>query len=484
MVIFLAGATGMIGARVANALVAAGHSVVCGVRDPAAARKHLPGCRLVALDFAGLRDVASVVPLLAGVDVVINAVGIFSDATGHGFRRLHTDAPVTLFKAAVAAGVRRIVQISALGADAAAQSPYHRSKLAADEALLALPVSSLIVQPSLVFAPEGRSTRFFAAWATLPLVPLPGAGAQRIQPVHIDDVVALIVAGALAAPVRDPPGTEAALPRRVAAVGREPMTLKEYLAVLRSVAGAPRGGFLPVPMPLVRLATRLGALLPGSLMSADALAMLERGNVAPTDRFERLLGRAPRALREMPVDSEGFGTRAKLMWLLPLLRASIAAVWIWTAIVSAGLYPRALSLDLLARVGAPAALGPLLLYGAAFVDLVFGVLSLAWPRRLGSRARLWGLQIALIVLYTALISWRLPEFWLHPYGPLSKNLPMLALLILLIQFEEGSGRRSAPLATAAPGPDSTTAAAPSRTLPTTPPSTPPTTPPTTPPARQ
>jgi uncharacterized protein YbjT (DUF2867 family) len=445
MVIFLAGATGMIGARVANALVAAGHSVVCGVRDPVRAAQRLRGCRLVHLDFAGLGDAAKLMPLLAGVDVVINAVGIFSDATGNDFRRLHTEAPITLFKAAVAAGVRRIVQISALGADALAQSPYHRSKLAADEALLALPVSSLIVQPSLVFAPEGRSTRFFAAWATLPVVPLPGAGAQRIQPVHIDDVVELIVAGALAPPAGDTPNAAAPTTptaRRVAAVGREPMTLKEYLAVLRRVTGSPRGLFLPVPMPLVRLATRLGALLPGSLMSADALAMLERGNVAPTDRIERLLGRAPRALSEMPVERESFGTPARLMWLLPLLRVSIAAVWIWTAIVSAGLYPRAASLDLLARVGAPPSLGPLLLYGAALLDLAFGVLSLVWPRRLGPRARLWMLQIALIVLYTGLISWRLPEFWLHPYGPLSKNLPMIALLILLIQFDGPAGGQS------------------------------------------
>ena len=432
----------MIGARVADALVAAGHAVVCGVRDPVRAAQRLRGCRLVHVDFSGLRDVASVVPLLEGVDVVINAVGIFSDATGKEFRQLHTDAPIVLFKAAAAAGVRRIVQISALGADADAQSAYHRSKLAADEALLALPVSSLIVQPSLVFAPEGRSTQFFAAWATLPVVPLPGAGAQRIQPVHIDDVVELIVAGALAAPAGNTPAAPAGLPRRVAAVGKEPMTLKEYLGVLRRVAGGSRGWFVPVPMVLVRLATRVGALLPGSLMSADALAMLERGNVAPTERFERVLGRPPRALSEMPVARERFGTPARLMWLLPLLRASIAVVWIWTAIVSAGLYPRASSLELLARVGAPAALGPLLLYGAAFLDLVFGVLSLAWPRRLGPRARLWMLQIVLIVLYTVLISWRLPEFWLHPYGPLSKNLPMIALLILLMQFDGGSDGQS------------------------------------------
>ncbi|WP_310358404.1 SDR family oxidoreductase [Paraburkholderia strydomiana] len=437
MVIFLAGATGLIGARVAEALAAVGHSVVCGVRDPVAAAPRLGNCRLVTLDFSSLCDIASLVPLMDGVDVVINAVGIFSDASGKEFRQLHTVAPVVLFKAAVAAGVRRIVQISALGADANAQSPYHRSKLAADEALLALPVSSLIVQPSLVFAPEGRSTRFFAAWATLPVVPLPGAGAQRIQPVHIDDVVELIVAGALASPSQEVSSEGPS--RRVAAVGKEPLTLKEYLAVLRRVAGDSPGWFLPVPMPLVRLATRIGELLPGSLMSADALAMLERGNVAPTGRFERLVGHAPRALSEMAADRERFGVPARLMWLLPMLRLSIAAVWIWTGVVSAGLYPRASSVELLARVGAPGALAPLLLYGAAFLDLAFGVFSLGWPRSLGPRARLWTLQIALIVLYTALISWRLPEFWLHPYGPLSKNLPMIALLTLLIQLDGRSG---------------------------------------------
>ncbi|MFM0441142.1 SDR family oxidoreductase [Paraburkholderia strydomiana] len=437
MVIFLAGATGMIGARVAAALTAVGHSVVCGVRDPVAAAPRLRNCRLVTIDFSNLGDIASLVPLMDGVDVVINAVGIFSDASGNEFGQLHTAAPVVLFKAAVAAGVRRIVQISALGADANAQSLYHRSKLAADEALLALPVSSLIVQPSLVFAPEGRSTRFFAAWATLPVVPLPGAGAQRIQPVHIDDVVELIVTGALATPSQEVSSDRPS--RRVAAVGKEPLTLKEYLAVLRRVAGNSPGWFLPVPMALVRLATRVGELLPGSLMSADALAMLERGNVAPTERFQWLVGHEPRALSEVSADRERFGVPVRLMWLLPLLRLSIAAVWIWTGVVSAGLYPRASSLELLARVGAPGALAPLLLYGAAFLDLAFGVFSLAWPSNLGPRARLWTLQIVLIVLYTALISWRLPEFWLHPYGPLSKNLPMIALLMLLIQLDGRSG---------------------------------------------
>jgi uncharacterized protein YbjT (DUF2867 family) len=430
MIIFLTGATGLIGSAVARRFLALGHTVICGVRNPGAARDRLPGCRVVPLDFARLADAASSAPPLDGVDALVNAVGIFGDASGHDFQRLHTDAPVHLFRAAVHAGVRRIVQISALGADEHARSAYHLTKRAADDALLALPVSSLILQPSLVFAPQGRSTRFLTMWATLPVVPLPSAGNQRVQPVHLDDLVDVIATAAVMRPNEGAHGGE-----RVAVVGPEALTLRAYLALLRRLAGGAAPLFLPVPRACVQFAARLGEHVPGSLISTDAIGMLERGNVAPADQVTRWLGRAPRALSGLRPEREQFGASARLEWLLPLLRVSIAAVWIWTAIVSAGLYPVPASYALLARVGAPSGWRPALLYGAALFDLVLGVLSLWWPVRLGPRTRLWACQIALIAFYTLLISWRLPEFWLHPYGPLSKNLPMIAALICLIELD-------------------------------------------------
>ena len=113
-----------------------------------------------------------------------------------------------------------------------------------------------------------------------------------------------------------------------------------------------------------------------------------------------------------------------------LLRGSIAAVWIGTAVVSCGLYPVADSLALLERVGAHGAVAWMLLFGAAGLDLLLGFATLVWPRR-----PLWWAQISLIVLYSALISWRLPEYWLHPHGPMLKNLPMLAGLCLLLAVD-------------------------------------------------
>jgi hypothetical protein len=130
---------------------------------------------------------------------------------------------------------------------------------------------------------------------------------------------------------------------------------------------------------------------------------------------------------------------AQLAWALPLLRLSVALVWLVTGAVSLGLFPVAQSHELLARAGVPEALRALALYGAAALDLVFGVLSLA-PRR---PAWLWPAQAALILAYTLIISIRLPEFWLHPYGPILKNLPMLAALLLLTLLDrpERSDRR-------------------------------------------
>jgi len=107
-------------------------------------------------------------------------------------------------------------------------------------------------------------------------------------------------------------------------------------------------------------------------------------------------------------------------------------VWIFTAIVSAFVYPAAESYELLARTGIPAEWRPLMLYGAAGLDLLFGLGILL----LRKRRWLWLAQGALIGFYTVVIALRLPEYLVHPYGPLTKNLPMLAAIWLLFELDE------------------------------------------------
>src|SRR5690606_3292573 len=361
-----------------------------------------------------------------GIDVVINAVGILRERGTATFGALHARAPIALFDAAAQVGVRRVVQISALGADEGAQSRYHRSKKQADDYLATLPLDWVVVQPSLVYGPGGTSAKLFDTLAALPLIPLPGGGRQRIQPVHIDDLVEAIVRLV---------EYDGPLRGIFPAVGAEALSFGEWLRAVRAQLGLPHTLALPIPAWMMRIAAALGERLPG-LLDRESLTMLERGNTAPSDAMTTLLERPPRPVTTFiaPERARETALLARLAWALPLLRFSVAAVWILTGLVSLGLYPAASSYALLAQVGVTGALAPVTLYGAATLDLAFGigVYALHPPRR----RWLWRAQMLLIVGYSLIIAWRLPEYWLHPFGPLLKNIPLLAVIVLLHEFDD------------------------------------------------
>jgi uncharacterized protein YbjT (DUF2867 family) len=419
--VLLLGATGFIGRRLLEVLLDAGYDVVCGVRDASAVSRG----RAVAVDFMHDHDEADWLPRLAGIDYVINAVGILRESRRATFDALHVAAPVALFRASARAGVRKIVQISALGADEAAVSRYHVSKKRADDALSALAVPWVIVQPSLVFGVGGESAALFMRLAALPVIPVPGDGSQQVQPVHIDDLTAAI----LRLLISDDHDR-----RRIAAVGPKAVSLRDFLAGLRSALALGRATFLRVPMTFVRIAAAAGDRLEGGLLDRESLGMLVRGNVASAGPFSEVLGRTPRAVDRFiaPVAARALANEARLGWLLPVLRYSVAFVWIATAVVSLGLYPVEDSYALLARTALTGTVATLALYGAALLDLVFGMGILVMRRR----RRLWRAQMLVIVGYTVIITFCLPEYWLHPYGPLTKNLPMLAAILMLHELDE------------------------------------------------
>ncbi|KQU71435.1 MULTISPECIES: SDR family oxidoreductase [unclassified Rhizobacter] len=428
MNVLLTGASGFIGSHLRDALLRAGHAVIgVGRRRPPA----------MPVDQWRELDLGSATPqewrrALTGIDAVVNAAGIFKEGRGASFDAVHVRGPCRLFDACVAARIARVVQVSALGADEAAGTAYHRSKRSADAHLLALPLDAVVVMPSLVFGTDGASARLFLALAALPVLPLPAGGHQPVQPIHVDDAVQAIVA-LLQASADERRG------RRIALVGPRPLSFGEYLQQLRQALQLPPARAVSIPEPVMRWAARAGDVLPGSLFDTAAWQMLQRGNAAPATDITRLLGHAPREVAGFvrPGEAQAWRDAARLAWVLPLLRMSLAFVWLLTAAVSFGLYPVADSYALLQRTGVPPAWQPTMLYGAAALDLVLGLLTL-WPPT--ARRWLWLAQAALILFYTAVISWRLPEFWLHPYGPLSKNLPMLAVLAALLALDPRKAR--------------------------------------------
>jgi uncharacterized protein YbjT (DUF2867 family) len=422
MRVLLTGATGFIGRAVAQALQRRGHAVVRVQRRAGGA-----GGEVVQADFAQVPRRDWWLPRLAGIDAVVNAVGILREQGGQSFRALHTDAPAELFHACALAGVRTVVQVSALGADASARSAYHLSKRTADDVLRSLRLQGAVVQPSLVYGPGGTSAALFNKLALAPLLPFPESGGMLVQPVHVDDLVEGIVSL-----LESPPPHMA----KLIFAGPKPMALRDYLQELRHALGErSKLRMLPMPTFAFRAGAAIAGLLPGSMLDRETADMLLAGNATQHNALPRFLGRMPRPPREFvaPQAREQERRGAALDLWLPLLRVALALLWLWTAAVSFGLYPVQDSYALLARVGLHGGLATIALYGAAALDLALGVLTLAAPARW--RRPVWLAQLALIAGYTVLITLFLPEYWLHPYGPISKNIPLLAAIALCWALE-------------------------------------------------
>jgi uncharacterized protein YbjT (DUF2867 family) len=409
---------GMIGAGLCDALLSRGHRVILATRGG----RGREGAEALALDFNILPDDAVLVAAMHRVDVVVNTVGIFRQTAQQGFDAVHVKGPRRVFAAAARAGVERVIQLSALGADAGSPLPYFSSKGCAEEELRGLAIEHSIVRPSLVFSPGGASTRWFAQLAGVPLLPLPGGGNQSIQPVHLQDLLEAVVRLVEAPQV----------PRTLDAVGPHPLRLRDYLGLFRQAIGGV-GFTIAVPGAVARSLARVAALAPRVPVDPDALAMLDAGNTSDPAPFTRWLGRDPRPPRSFFTDAVAAAMRgpALLGWAVPLMRWTLAFMWVATGIISLWLYPRELSLQMLARVGLQGVLGDAALWSAALLDLALG-LALLSPRW---RTLAYAAQFALVLGYTVIISVWLPEQWLHPFGPVLKNLPLLAMILAMMSLD-------------------------------------------------
>jgi uncharacterized protein YbjT (DUF2867 family) len=284
MKILICGASGFVGRHLTRALRGAGHTVTRAVRTP-----REPGD--LAVDFRNDTSKQAWLDRVAGMDAVINAVGVLRDSAANPMRRLHAEIPAALFAACAEAGVARIVHISALGVESGVPVPYFTTKLAAERALNALPpgLRRLCLRPSVIYGEDGTSAKMFRSQARMPVHALPMGGIQGLQPVHIDDLCAAVARWLADAD---------AATQTVNAVGAEPTTMRGMLDSYRAQMGHGPALHVAVPAFMMRLAARIGDYVPSSPLCSDTFAMLSAGNTASPEAFTRLLGRMPRSYRE------------------------------------------------------------------------------------------------------------------------------------------------------------------------------------------
>jgi NADH dehydrogenase len=265
------GGSGFIGRYVVKRLAAAGHVVRVAVRDTEAALflKPMGAVGQIVLLRASVTDAAAVARAVEGASLVVNCVGILTEPRPGDFMRVHGEGAGTIARAAAAAGVQRLVQISAIGADAASPSLYAQSKAAGEAAVRAAFPSAVILRPSIVFGAEDQFFNRFAALARFsPVMPVIG-GETKFQPVYVGDVADAVMVG-----LSRGDGETYELG------GPKVWSFRALLAYILEQTGRSRC-LMTVPMGLARIQASFLEHVPGKPLTRDQLLLLQRDNVVP-----------------------------------------------------------------------------------------------------------------------------------------------------------------------------------------------------------
>lgn len=285
--VLVLGGGGFVGRHLVARLVAGGHRVVVPTRRREAVRHLilLPTVDVVEVD---IHDPPTLARLAAEADVVVNLVGVLNESGGATFARAHVELTRKVVDACRAGKVAPLVHMSALGADPAGPSRYLRSKGEAEGIVAGSGLAWTIFRPSVIFGPEDAFLNLFARlMRVLPVMALAAPNA-RFQPVFVGDVAHCITQAV------DDDRTRGA---RYDLCGPKVYTLRELVQYVGQVTGRERL-IVPLGSALSRLQATVLECLPGTLMSRDNLASMQKDNVCDCP-FPAVFGIAPASLESV-----------------------------------------------------------------------------------------------------------------------------------------------------------------------------------------
>ena len=287
------GASGFVGRHLVRRLAKTGAVIRAAVRHPVQAGFLKPMGDVgqivpVGVDIGRDGDLAAAV---AGADLVVNLVGILYERGRQRFRGVHAEGAARIARAARAAGVERLVHVSAIGAEAQAASLYARSKAEGEAAMRAEFPGATILRPSIMFGPEDH---FFNRFATLarfaPALPLIGGGHTKFQPVYVGDVAEAIMV-ALLQPQAKGKLFELGGPRIY--------SFRDLMELTLRATGRDRL-LVNLPFGLAKLEAAFLELLPVPPLTRDQVELLKHDNVvAPGAATLADLGVAPTAVESI-----------------------------------------------------------------------------------------------------------------------------------------------------------------------------------------
>jgi uncharacterized protein YbjT (DUF2867 family) len=283
MNVAVAGGTGFIGKVILQKLVKEGHHVKALIR---------PGSLLKINKFSGTESryvyydsPTQMVKTVEDCQAIINLVGIISQTKDNTFDFAHHLIPMTLVKAAQDTGIKRFIQMSALGVDGGPNIEYFETKRLGENAVKAGGLDWTIFRPSLVYGPGDHSVGMMAkAIKLLPVFPVVGDGKYELMPVHVDNVAEAFVR-ALEKPE--------AIGQTYDIPGPDKYTFDELLDKIGQALGKKSVSKLHLPAGLIRFKAAIIGKLFGGPLSADLIRMLTAGSVSGDDRVYREFGITP-----------------------------------------------------------------------------------------------------------------------------------------------------------------------------------------------
>lgn len=267
------GGSGFIGRQVVRRLAKTGAQIVVAARDAERAKLLKPmgdvgQIAAIPVDLASDADMARA---LAGAEAVVNLVGILAERGRQRFDALQHQGAARAARIAQAEGARRLVQLSAIGADPEDALAYPRTKGLGEVAVLAAFPTATILRPSIVFGPDDGFFNLWARMASLsPVLPLFGGGVSRFQPVYVGDVADAVMA-ALGA-------DGAACGKTYELGGPRVMTLRQILELVLAETRR-RRLLLPIPFTVAETMGRIAQRLPMAPATEEQMLLLKRDNV-------------------------------------------------------------------------------------------------------------------------------------------------------------------------------------------------------------
>lgn len=268
------GGSGFIGTALARQLSELGVQVVVPTRYYERAR-HLLVLPTMDVQVTNVRDKAELAKVIGGCDAVVNLIGVLHPEKHGGFDAPHVEFPRAVVKACAAAGVRRLVHMSALCAESDAPSEYLRSKARGEAAVRAAAaeagarIGTTVLRPSIVFGRDDKFMNMFA-WLTrwFPLIPLGSAQAQ-FQPIHVEDVARVIVTCLQSEKTTD---------RTYSLCGPKVYTLRQLVDFVATITGR-RSAVIELGPALALLQAAVFEHLPGKLITRDNVRSMSVPNV-------------------------------------------------------------------------------------------------------------------------------------------------------------------------------------------------------------